>query len=162
MHEGEPSRAELVFAGRVRIENPDPEVEAAPVLGLVSIQEFCLLRRTGVLVVGIAGSCSSVEVGLGWQAQRAMGGWRGGSVNQELDSWTKGAYEARRLAVERLRSDAAGLGCDGVIGVDLAGALDNSDGRSGLTRTTVHLLGTAVRRRARTRLAAEFVVGMGQ
>ena len=160
--EGEPSRVEMVFTGTaVRIEQPDPGWEAAPVLGLVSVREFCLLRRTGVLVVGIAGACSSVEVGLGWQAQRAMRGWRGGSVNRELDSWTKGVYEARRLAVDRLRSDATALGCDGVIGVDLAGALDNPDMRSGPTDSTVHLLGTAVRRRARTRLAAELVVGIG-
>jgi uncharacterized protein YbjQ (UPF0145 family) len=70
--------------------------------------------------------------------------------NTELTDLTKSAYEARRLALERLRADARGLNADGLIGIDME-LQQRSGGGPGL-EITVHLLATAVRRRARSTL----------
>lgn len=161
VRDGDPAIAEMVFTGTaVRIKQADPAWRKAPVLGLVSPQEFCVLRRSGVQIAGIAGSYASVEVTTSWDTRRATSRWRWRSASQQLDALTTGVYEARRLAVDRLRSDATALACDGVIGVDLANALETRRESFGRTVLTVHLLGTAVRRQSNGRVAPSVALSM--
>lgn len=146
VREGEPPVVEVVFTGTaVRCSWRRRAKSRSPVLGLVSVQEFCLLRRAGVEVAGIAGFCSSVQVAVGLSDRRALGGRWMGVGNQELGDLTAGVYEARRLAVQRLRADAAKLKATGVVGVDLARSLTDHDDGHDATGVTVQLLGTAVR-----------------
>ena len=60
-----------------------------------------------------------------------------------------GVYEARRLAIERLRRDAKGYGANGVLGVDMSDSLGGQKISGEGMVVTVHAFGTAVRARAR-------------
>jgi uncharacterized protein YbjQ (UPF0145 family) len=69
-------------------------------------------------------------------------------------------YEMRRLALDRVRRDARGLGADGLLGVRLD--LDH-DAPSRTTRrlsVTIHVLASAVRRVRRSALAPATVVSL--
>jgi uncharacterized protein YbjQ (UPF0145 family) len=156
---GQPGLVEMVLTGTaVRVERREERPVRSPVAALTSPQEFCLLRRAGIGVVGIAGSFSSVHVSAG---VTAAGAWRHGSTNQELADLTTGVYEARRLAVDRLRAEAKALGASGVIGVDIADSLGAHDGgRAGMT-ITVHALGSAITRRVGVPLTPRPVMGLG-
>lgn len=152
--EREPRTAEVVFIGTaVRLSGAGAH-RADPVLSLVSAQEFCLLRRAGVDVVGIAGSCSAVE--LGPLSRLSKGGDRmAGTGNYELKQLTRGIYEGRRLAMQRLRDDARKLGASGVIGLNLGESLFDERGGS-----VVHLLGTAIRSGTRRALSPALVLSL--
>jgi uncharacterized protein YbjQ (UPF0145 family) len=147
---GDPPVVEVVLTGtavRTRDQKNDRGRGSDPVVGLVSVSEFCLLRRAGVQVLGVVGSCSSVEVQLGTASRSALGGRWTGVGNVELRDLSDGVYEARRLAVERLCSEARGLKASGVISVDLGRWLADPDAASSHSGVTVHLLGTAIRGR---------------
>jgi uncharacterized protein YbjQ (UPF0145 family) len=132
-----------------------------PVLGMVSTVEYGLLRQAGVDVVGIVGSCSSVEVQPSMTTRQTIGSrLTGGGVNGELDDLTEGVYEARRLAIDRLRADAKRLKATGVIGADLAGSLTEHHGFDPHLGVTVQLLGTAVRGGVRRALSPQPVLDM--
>lgn len=152
--EREPRTAEAVFTGTaVRVSGAGSGSDN-PVLGLVSAQEFYLLRRAGVELVGIAGSSSAVELGplsraSSWGDRMAAAG------SYELKQLTLGIYEARRLAMQRLRSDARNLGASGVIGINLVDSL--SDDRGG---SAMHLLGTAIRATNRRPLSPALVLSL--
>src|SRR5689334_20061250 len=113
-----------------------------PVVATVSPQELGRLHAAGVDPVGLAGAFASVTVSPSQATRRALIPWRR-APNQELEDLTIGVYEARRLAMERLRHDAAGYGADGVLGV----ALSDSLGERRAMAVTVHVFGTAVRAR---------------
>jgi uncharacterized protein YbjQ (UPF0145 family) len=152
--EREPRTAEAVFTGTAVRLSGSARNNANPMLGLVSAQEFYLLRRAGVEVVGIAGSCSAVELGplsrvSSWGDRAAAAG------SYELKQLTLGIYEARRLAMERLRSDARNLGASGVIGINLIDSLSQDRGGS-----VMHLLGTAIRRTNRRALSPALVLSL--
>ena len=152
--EREPRTAEVVFAGTAVRFSGSKGKRADPVVGLVSVQEFCLLRRAGVDVVGIAGACSAVELGpLSRLSSRGDRMTAAGSY--ELRELTIGIYEARRLAMQRLRSDARRLGASGVLGINLADSL--ADHRRG---SVLHLLGTAVRSTSTRGLSPGFVLSL--
>jgi uncharacterized protein YbjQ (UPF0145 family) len=142
----EPRVVEVVMTGTaVRTGERKPAEAVVPVLGTVSVQEYCLLRRVGVELAGIVGSCSSVEVAAGAATRSALAGRWTGVGNVELSDLSKGVYEARRLAVQRLAAEARSLGASGVIGVDLARWLADPDSTHSHNGITVHLLGTAMR-----------------
>lgn len=148
--EADPPVVEVVLTGtavRIRDRDAGRGRVSDPVVGLVSIQEFSLLRHAGVKVLGIVGSCSSVEVQLGSASRSALGGRWTGVGNVELADLSEGVYEARRLAVQRLCSEARGLSASGVIGVDLARWLGDPGAVSSHGGVMVHLLGTAIRGR---------------
>jgi uncharacterized protein YbjQ (UPF0145 family) len=149
----EPRVVEVVMTGTaVRTGERKPARSVAPVLGTVSVQEFCLLRRVGVELVGVVGSCSSVDVAPGAATRSALAGRWTGVGNVELRDLSEGVYEARRLAVQRLASEARALGASGVIGVDLARWLTDPEATRSDSGITVHLLGTAMRGRPTTGL----------
>jgi uncharacterized protein YbjQ (UPF0145 family) len=158
----EPRLVEVVLMGTaVRFERRDDRAPRAPVAALTSPQEFCLLRRAGIDVVGIVGAFSSVSAVTSSSTVYAANRWRSRSVNQEFEDLTTCVYEARRLAMQRLAADAKGVGAGGVIGVDISDSLSQREG--GVVRMTisVHALGTAVRRRAGVPAAPRPVVGLG-
>jgi uncharacterized protein YbjQ (UPF0145 family) len=75
-----------------------------------SVNEFLLVRKAGFEPVGLCvGSCI---YHLGFQ----FASW---GSNQELDVLSTAMYEARALAMERMRLEAANMGADGIVGVRL-------------------------------------------
>jgi uncharacterized protein YbjQ (UPF0145 family) len=92
------------------------------VLTDLSGQQFVQLCRAGVRPVGIAGHTSVRYVPATWATQQALGGGLGGSswLNQELGDFTQGVYEARELAVAAVVAQAARLGGDGLVGMQIS------------------------------------------
>jgi uncharacterized protein YbjQ (UPF0145 family) len=75
-----------------------------------SVNEFLLVRKAGFEPVGLCvGSCI---YHLGFQ----FASW---GSNMELDVLSTAMYEARALAMERMRLEAAQMGADGIVGVRL-------------------------------------------
>ncbi len=75
-----------------------------------SVNEFLLVRKAGFEPIGLClGSCI-YHLGLQY------GSW---GKNQELDTLSQAMYEARELAMTRMREEAADLGADGIVGVEL-------------------------------------------
>jgi uncharacterized protein YbjQ (UPF0145 family) len=144
-HERDDSGAEpvveVILTGTaVRLDEP---IAKAPVAALVTPQELVRLRAAGTVPVGIAGGFSSVFVTAGRDTFNAMAPWRRAG-NVELEDYTLGVYEARRLALQRLSASAASLGAHGVIGVDLS---DLGHHRvESVMGWQVHAWGTAVKR----------------
>ena len=158
----EPGFVQVVLTGTaVRIPTASSPKESQPVLGLISPQEFCLLRQAGVEVVGVAGSYSSVQVTPGSVTRRVLARGLTRARSQELEDLTVGVYEARRLAVERLRADAKALNATGVIGADISRSLDEHHISAQRTTVNVHLLATAVRRIANRTVSPSIRIGLG-
>jgi uncharacterized protein YbjQ (UPF0145 family) len=75
-----------------------------------SVNEFLLVRKAGFEPIGLCvGSCI---YHVGFQ----MAGW---SSSTELDVLSTAMYEARALAMERMREEAKQMGADGIVGVRL-------------------------------------------
>jgi uncharacterized protein YbjQ (UPF0145 family) len=122
--------------------------ERAPALTLASPPEVWAMLRAGLEPAGIAGAFARVETLPSRATVAASLPWRGRTTaNVELEDLTTSVYEARRLAMERLASDARALKADGILGIDLE-LEDEEHGNLHLTRT-VHVLASAVRRTRR-------------
>jgi uncharacterized protein YbjQ (UPF0145 family) len=155
VRDAEPKLVEVTMTGTaVRTGARRRTQSVSPVLGTVSVQEFCLLRSAGVELAGVVGSCSSVEVAAGALTRSALAGRWAGVRNVELADLSQGVYEARRLAVGRLAAEARALGASGVIEVDLARWLADPAAAHADGGITVHLLGTALRGRPATPVRA--------
>src|ERR1039458_4597490 len=76
----------------------------------LSVSEYALLGEAGFEPLGFVVGSSIYHVGL------QVGRW---SQNAELDVLTQAMYNARELAMTRMRSEADHLGADGVVGVSL-------------------------------------------
>ena len=76
----------------------------------LSVSEYVLLGEAGFEPLGFVVGSSIYHVGL--QAGR----W---SQNQELQILTQAMYNARELAMARMRAEADHLAADGIVGVDL-------------------------------------------
>jgi len=75
-----------------------------------SVNEFLLVRKAGFEPIGLCvGSCI---YHVGFQ----FAGW---SSSVELDVLSTAMYEARALAMERMREEAKQMGADGIVGVRL-------------------------------------------
>jgi uncharacterized protein YbjQ (UPF0145 family) len=75
-----------------------------------SVNEFLLVRKAGFEPIGLCvGSCI---YHVGFQ----FAGW---SSSVELDVLSTAMYEARALAMERMRAEAQSMGADGIVGVRL-------------------------------------------
>jgi uncharacterized protein YbjQ (UPF0145 family) len=75
-----------------------------------SVNEFLLVRKAGFEPIGLClGSCI-YHLGIQY------GSW---SQNQELNVLSQAMYEARELAMARMREEASGMGADGIVGVEL-------------------------------------------
>jgi uncharacterized protein YbjQ (UPF0145 family) len=75
-----------------------------------SVNEFLLVRKAGFEPIGLSiGSCI-YHLGIQY------GSW---GKNQELDLLSQAMYEARELAMTRMREEATSMGADGIVGVQL-------------------------------------------
>src|SRR6266446_3287382 len=76
----------------------------------LSVSEYVLLGEAGFEPLGFVVGSSIYHIGL------QVGRW---SQNQELQILTQAMYNARELAMARMRAEADHLGADGVVGVSL-------------------------------------------
>jgi uncharacterized protein YbjQ (UPF0145 family) len=76
----------------------------------LSVSEYVLLGEAGFEPLGFVVGSSIYHVGL------QVGRW---SQNQELQVLTQAMYNARELAIARMRAEADHLGADGIVGVQL-------------------------------------------
>ncbi len=76
----------------------------------LSVSEYVLLGEAGFEPLGFVIGSSIYHVGL------QVGRW---NQNQELQVLTQAMYNARELAMARMRSEADHLGADGIVGVQL-------------------------------------------
>jgi len=75
-----------------------------------SVNEFLLVRKAGFEPIGLCvGSCI-YHLGIQY------GSW---NQNQELGVLSQAMYEARELAMTRMREEATSMGADGIVGVEL-------------------------------------------
>lgn len=103
--QGIPEHALARLAGLRRERNPGGVFTSD-----FSVNEFLLVRKAGFEPIGLCvGSCI---YHLGFQ----VAGW---GSNVELDVLSTAMYEARALAMERMRQEAANMGADGIVGVRL-------------------------------------------
>ena len=81
----------------------------------LSGQEFWLVVDKGYIPLGLVLGNSVYSMG-------AMGGWLSGIKGQfrgEVVEVTRLMYDAREMALQRMKAEAESLGADGVIGVEL-------------------------------------------
>ena len=76
----------------------------------LSVNEFLLVREAGFHPLGLVLGSSIYHVGL------QVGRW---GKNQELNVLSQAMYHARELAMSRMRTEAADMGADGIVGVRL-------------------------------------------
>jgi uncharacterized protein YbjQ (UPF0145 family) len=76
----------------------------------LSVSEYALLGEAGFEPLGFVVGSSIYHIGI--QTSR----W---GQNQELTTLTQAMYNARELAMSRMESEAAHLGADGIVGVQL-------------------------------------------
>jgi uncharacterized protein YbjQ (UPF0145 family) len=76
----------------------------------LSVSEYVLLGEAGFEPLGFVVGSSIYHIGL------QVGRW---SQNQELQVLTQAMYNARELAMSRMRAEADHLGADGIVGVQL-------------------------------------------
>jgi uncharacterized protein YbjQ (UPF0145 family) len=76
----------------------------------LSVSEYALLGEAGFEPLGFVVGLSIYHIGI--QTSR----W---GQNQELTTLTQAMYNARELAMSRMESEAAHLGADGIVGVQL-------------------------------------------
>jgi uncharacterized protein YbjQ (UPF0145 family) len=76
----------------------------------LSVSEYVLLGEAGFEPLGFVVGSSIYHIGL------QVGRW---GQNQELQVLTQAMYNARELAMSRMRAEADQLGADGVVGVNL-------------------------------------------
>jgi uncharacterized protein YbjQ (UPF0145 family) len=76
----------------------------------LSVSEYVLLGEAGFEPLGFVVGSSIYHIGL------QIGRW---SQNAELDRLTQAMYNARELAMARMRAEADHLGADGIVGVEL-------------------------------------------
>ncbi len=76
----------------------------------LSVSEYVLLGEAGFEPLGFVVGSSIYHIGL------QVGRW---SQNAELERLTQAMYNARELAMARMRAEADHLGADGIVGVEL-------------------------------------------
>ena len=76
----------------------------------LSVDEFVLVRETKFVPLGMVMGSSMYHVGL------QLGRW---NQSVELQNLSQAMYAGRELAIERMVTEAAQVGADGIVGVDL-------------------------------------------
>jgi uncharacterized protein YbjQ (UPF0145 family) len=97
-------------------------VSGKPFVSALSGQEFWALLSAGYRPVGVAyGTCVYQQVTTSTTQWATGSGILNGSarVNQELQEYTSGFYESRRIAVQYMEEEAAHLGAEGIVGVTI-------------------------------------------
>jgi uncharacterized protein YbjQ (UPF0145 family) len=91
----------------------------APLLCSLSGQDVAKLIAHGFWPAGIAGGSTVAYVASGYDQAARSGGLFSGRRNQELPDFSRGMYDARALAMERVERDAHRVGASGVVGVTI-------------------------------------------
>jgi uncharacterized protein YbjQ (UPF0145 family) len=112
-----------------------------PRLSTLSAADTWKLRRKGWRAVGIAAACS-YQFCLG-------GGLSAGSVAQEIEAATATWASARQVAFDRVGQEAAKLGAEGVVGIDMQVEHRHFEWEGGGWRLAgllvgINLMGTAI------------------
>jgi uncharacterized protein YbjQ (UPF0145 family) len=120
-----------------------------PLLCNLSGQDVAKLVAHGFWPVGIVGGSTVAYVATGWSQQRRAGGMFSSMSNQELPDYTRGVYDARALAMERLTRTARELHAHGVVGVEVDRSMRDYEREvNNMTFRdliiTMHILGTAI------------------
>jgi uncharacterized protein YbjQ (UPF0145 family) len=137
----------VVVGTAVRSERYDLGSET--VISNLSGQDFSKLFRHGFWPAGLVAGSTVAYVASGWAQQQSSRGWGSGRLrNQEMPDFTRGVYDARALAMERVSRQAHAVHAHGVVGVAIERSqreLERS-GNSGYTDLIIemHVLGTAV------------------
>ncbi|WCB92883.1 hypothetical protein DSM104299_01583 [Baekduia alba] len=121
----------------------------APLLCSLSGQDVAKLVAHGFWPVGIVGGSTVAYVASGWQQSRRSGGLFSRMQNQELPDFSKGLYDARALAMERVTRDAHRLHAHGVVGVTIERSQREREREINNTTyidliISMHVLGTAI------------------
>lgn len=91
-----------------------------PMLSNLSGQEFAALFLHGWWPAGFVAGTTVAYVIAGWQQQRAQFGLGGTRYqNQEFADFTRGVYDARSMAMQRVSRQAHELGAHGLLGVQI-------------------------------------------
>ena len=115
----------------------------------LSGQDHYLLLRAGWRPVGLVAATSVFYVQASWRTQRLTSGW-GQWQNAELRDFTRGVYEARERALQRVTDQAERLRAAGVVGVSIEQeqhVVERGNGGGGSRRdliVTFHVTGTAI------------------
>lgn len=135
---------------------------AKPIMTTLAGPDLLVLTSAGYVPLGIAvGYCFYTQIP-GFRTSNAMGN-RGalGIVPFEHADYTRAIYQAREIASSRLQTDAAALGAEGVLGLDLRPVLEKS---RETMKIGVFAAGTAVRRSGLKPMGIEpplTIVGLG-
>ncbi len=116
-----------------------------PALTDLSGQDYWKLWQAGHRPLGVVGASTVHYVVPGFATQQAQSGFSASWVNQELTDFTRGVYDARETALERMTAEAQKQGAAGVVGVSIAHEIEQREagGRRDLV-ATFHVLGTAI------------------
>lgn len=123
---------------------------ARPALTNLSGQDFWKLFRSGYWPTGVVAASTVYYVVASWQTQMANNSMWGRWANMELQDFTRGLYSARHIAMSQIREQAASLGGDGVVGMQIEQSEEEHEVRLGndQDRTdmifTFHTIGTAI------------------
>jgi uncharacterized protein YbjQ (UPF0145 family) len=124
--------------------------EEGPALSNLSGQDLNKLVRHGFWPVGLVAGTTVAYVATGSRQQFRSTGLFTGRQNQEMPDFTRGIYDARALAMERLSRQCHALHAHGVVGVTIERSQRELErDRGGGTNYTdliveMHVLGTAV------------------
>ncbi|MFZ3493812.1 heavy metal-binding domain-containing protein [Streptomyces sp. 5.8] len=98
----------------------------------LSVNEFLLVREAGFRPLGLVLGSSVYHVGM------QVGRW---TKNQELTKLSQALYDARELAMSRMRAEASALDAEGIVAVQLK----QHSHSWGSHTTEFFAIGTAVR-----------------
>jgi uncharacterized protein YbjQ (UPF0145 family) len=119
--------------------------QPSPFSSDLSVDELLLIRQTGYEPIGLVAGSSVYHIG-----------WNRWTYTGELDAQTRALYDAVRLALDRLRQEAQGIGAVGVVGV----RLELKRPAWGESLVEVIVLGTALRARGAGPAAEPFLSGL--
>lgn len=129
---------------RLRAQASRQGTDAACWTSDLSVNEFLLTREENYVPLGQVMGSSIYHIGMQWRTQN----WRNSSRSRIADGWsyeldvlTQAFYNARRLALNRLKQEAELLGATGVIGVQI----QKREQEWGLGLLEFSAIGTAIR-----------------
>jgi uncharacterized protein YbjQ (UPF0145 family) len=137
-----------------------------PVLTDLSVPDYTKLVLSGYQPVGIVAASTVYYIVASWATRRAQQGWFSRWNNQELTDFTQGVYTARELALSKITQQAAALGAEGVVGVDIDHHVrihtvgSDSNEREDLI-ITFHVIGTAIRGSGGVTLPIQTTISQG-
>lgn len=146
-HDWAAGAIEYVAVGTaVRIDSA--ERSQRPTLTDLPGQDYWKLWQTGHRPLGVVGASTVHYIVAGWTTQQAQAGFYAGMANQELRDFTRGVYDARETALDRMTTEARRQSAAGVVGVSISHHIEQREAGGGSARrdllVTFHVLGTAI------------------